>query len=310
VGQDGLYSFTAAAGANLTMVLSGGTIASYANVRVLKPDGSALTSNSAYPNTSYTLDFIVPTAGTYTISIDPNGTGTGQLSMRLVQDASGSAGTIDGAVTTVSLGAGQNGRYSFTGTTGDRLGLGVTSVSTAPASQYVRVTVLKPDGSTLYNCSSYNAPGNCNLPVLPTTGTYTVFLDPPGTTTATVGLLLSRTVEGSVAVDGAAVSFSTSRVGQDGRYSFTAAAGANLTMVLSGGTIASYANVRVLKPDGSALTSNSAYPNTSYTVNFTAPTAGTYSISIDPSGAGTGQLSIRVNTRAAAIAPTRAGVKR
>ncbi|RJS15433.1 hypothetical protein DRW03_33505, partial [Corallococcus sp. H22C18031201] len=210
IGQDGNYSFTAGAGANLTLVLSGGTFANNATVRVFKPDGNQLTNTTAYPNQSYTLDFTAATAGTYAITIDPYSANTGQLSLRLVQEASGSAGTIDADATTVSLGAGQNGRYTFTGTAGDRLGLGVSSLTTVPASQYVSINVLKPDGSSLVSCGGYNAPGNCNLPVLPVTGTYSITMDPPGTATASVGLLLSRTLEDTVLVDGAAVTFNTS----------------------------------------------------------------------------------------------------
>ncbi|MBZ4423381.1 hypothetical protein, partial [Myxococcus sp. RHSTA-1-4] len=292
VGQDGRYTFTAAAGANLALVLSAGTFTNYATVRVYKPDGTQQTSTYGYPNQTAVLDFTAATAGTYSITVDPYLANTGQLTLGLVQEVAGSAGDIDGAAVVASLEVGQNGRYTFAGTAGDRLGVGVTSVSTTPTGQSVTISVLKPDGSTLVTCGSYSAPGNCNLSELPATGTYTLFLDPAGTASASVGLLLSRTVEGSLEVGGPTVTFSTGRVGQDGRYTFTATAGANLALVTSAGTFTNYATVRVYKPDGTQQTSTYGYPNQTAVLDFTAATAGTYSITVDPYLANTGQLTL------------------
>ncbi|RJS15360.1 hypothetical protein DRW03_33510, partial [Corallococcus sp. H22C18031201] len=73
---------------------------------------------------------------------------------------------------------------------------------------------------------------------------------------------------------------------------------------------ANYASVRVLKPDGTQLTSATAYPNQTSTVNFTTTTAGSYVLTVDPYGTNTGQFSMRVNTRTTALAPARAEVKR
>ncbi|NTX01681.1 IPT/TIG domain-containing protein, partial [Myxococcus sp. CA040A] len=261
VGQDARYTFTATANTNVTLVATGGTFPNYASVQVFRPDGSSITSRTAYPNDNVTWDFLTTTSGTHVITVDPQAANTGELTLRLVQEASGSAGSIDGTPTTVSLGVGQNGRYTFSGDAGDRLGLGVVSITTVPASQSVTFEVRKPDGTLLINCSSYTAPGSCNLPVLPVTGTYAITVNQAGMATASAGLLLSRTVEDTLVVDGAAVTFSTARVGQDGRFSFTAAANTNVTLVATGGTFSNYASVQVLRPDGNAIISRTAYPN-------------------------------------------------
>ncbi|WP_338863274.1 beta strand repeat-containing protein [Myxococcus stipitatus] len=310
VGQDGRFSFTAAANTNLTLVATGGTFPNYASVQVLRPDGNSVIGRTAYPSDSYTWDFTTTTAGTYSITVDPQAANTGQLTLRLVQETSGSAGSIDGTATTVSLGVGQNGRYTFSGDAGDRLGLGLASITTVPASQPVTIDVRKPDGTQLVNCSSYTAPGNCNLPVLPVTGTYAITVNQTGIATASVGLLLSRTVENALIVDGTAVTFSTARVGQDGRFSFTAAANTNLTLVATGGTFPNYAALQIIRPDGVVLTSRTAYPNQSYTWDFTTTTAGTYSITVDPQAANTGQLTLRMKTQGAPLAPASVEVKR
>ncbi|RKI32396.1 hypothetical protein D7Y27_36145 [Corallococcus sp. AB004] len=307
-GQDGFYTFTASANANLSLVLTSVTFANNTRVKVLKTDGSDLTSLLINSPTGQTLDFTTPTAGTYGIDVDPYLVSTGQMTLKLVTEATGSAGSIDGAVTTVSLGAGQNGRYTFSGTAGDRLGLGVTSISTVPSGGSASISVFKPDGTSHFNCGSFSAPDNCDLPVLPVTGTYAITVNPAGIATATVGLLLSRTVEGSLTVDGGATTFSTTRVGQDGLYTFTASASANLSLVLTSATFSSGVAVSVKRPDGSHLIGKNAFPSTTYSENFTASTAGTYSIVVDPTYADTGQIIIRVKTQGAPFAPARVGV--
>ncbi|WP_223644519.1 PPC domain-containing protein [Corallococcus sp. EGB] len=309
VGQDGFYTFTASANANLSLVLTGITFATSTQLRVLKADGSQLASLLTSSTAGQTLDFTVPTAGTYSIEVDPYRASTGQITLQLITEATGSAGIIDGTVTSVSLGAGQNGRYTFSGTAGDRLGLGIPSLSTAPSGGSVAISVFKPDGTLLTGCGAFMAPDNCDLPVLSVTGTYVITVNPAGTAAATVGLLLSRSVEGSLTVDGSAATFSTTRVGQDGFYTFTASANANLSLVLTSATFTGGVQVTVWPPNGTtSVVGTPAFPNTSYTVNFTASTAGTYSIRVDPNSANTGQITLRVKTQGAPFAPARVEV--
>ena len=78
----------------------------------------------------------------------------------------------------------------------------------------------------------------------------------------------------------------------------------NLTLVVSGGTFPNSATVSIYQPNGSYLTGISASPNQSYTRDLTAATAGTYLVTVDPATANTGQLTLRLNTRTLAIAPS------
>ncbi|MCP3166645.1 pre-peptidase C-terminal domain-containing protein, partial [Myxococcus qinghaiensis] len=293
VGQDGRYTFTAQAGAPLTLVTSGSTFASFVAVRLYGPDGGLYFNSNTYPNESVTFDFTPATTGTYSIDVDPAGASIGQFGIRLAAEATGSI-VVDSAETTVSMQAGQNGRYTFSGTAGDRLGLGVTSLTATPSGQNISITIFKPDGVRLVNCSALTAAGSCNLPALPETGTYSIFIDPPGITTASLGLLLSRTVEGTLMVAGPAVTFSTSRVGQDGRYTFTAQAGTPLTLLMSGATFASFVAVKLHLPNGSQYSHLNVYPSQTNTLNFAPATTGIYSIEVDPNDSSIGQVSLQV----------------
>nr|WP_226993979.1 IPT/TIG domain-containing protein [Myxococcus hansupus] len=293
VGQDGFYTFDASVGSNLTLVLAGNTFASNTLVRVLRPDGTQLTTQTLGSSSGYTVDFTPTTTGLHAITVDPYLTSTGQMTLQLVEEVNGSAGVPDSAATTVSLGAGQKGRYAFSGTAGDRLGLGVTSVAISPSGN-VAISILKPDGTSLVNCGNFTAPGECDLPALPVTGTYFVTVNPSGLATAEVGLLLSTSLGGVLTVDGSALTFSTTRVGQDGFYTFDASVGSNLTLVLAGNTFASNTLVRVLRPDGTQLTTQTLGSSSGYTVDFTPTTTGLHAITVDPYLTSTGQMTLQL----------------
>ncbi|UYI18553.1 hypothetical protein [Myxococcus xanthus] len=310
VGQDGFYTFSANANSNLTLLITGNSFGSNTLVRILRPDGAQLTSQTTGSATGYTVDFTPPTTGTYGITVDPYQASIGQMTLQLVEEASGSAGTVDGVEKTVVLNAGQNGRYTFSGTMGARLGLGVTSVSTTPAGGSAVIKLLKPDGTLLVDCSNFYVPGNCDVPVLPMTGTYSLTVNPSGTVTATVGLLLSTSLGDVLTVDGPAHTFSTARVGQDGFYTFSANANSNLTLLITGNSFGSNTLVRILRPDGAQLTSQTTGSATGYTVNFTPPTTGTYGITVDPYQASIGQLSLGIKTAGAPSAPAQADVRK
>jgi YD repeat-containing protein len=297
-GQDGRYTFTATAGANLSLMFTGSTFPGsnlYATVYNLS--GGAIQNFWVSTSGTTVVDLKNLVAGTYSVYLDPSGAITGQATLRLNTDATGSI-EVDGPATDVSLVSGQNGRYTFSGTAGEYLGLGVTGFTTAPASQNVSFQVLKPDGTSLISCG-FSASNSCNLPVLPTTGTYTLFVDPSGGASATLQVLVSRAVQGSLVADGTATTFATSRVGQDGRYTFTATAGANFSLVFTGSTFPSsnlYATI--YNPSGSYVQASWVSTSGTTVLDLKNLVAGTYSVYLDPSGAITGQATLRLNADA------------
>ena len=84
---------------------------------------------------------------------------------------------------------GQNGRLTFAGTAGGTVALQVAGQVTVPANRSVYYTVYKPDGTVLTSTSTTSAT-TLNLPNLPETGTYTVFVDPYYGETATAQVTL------------------------------------------------------------------------------------------------------------------------
>ncbi|MBA2560600.1 MAG: hypothetical protein H0V07_12095 [Propionibacteriales bacterium] len=109
--------------------------------------------------------------------------------------------TIGGPSVTVALGSGEKAYVTFSGSSGQNLGLGLTGSSIACCGATVKL--LNPSGTQIGSVGFATSPTDWNLPKLTTTGTYTLLVD-PGTKTGSVKLTLSKDiVGGSIAVGGA-----------------------------------------------------------------------------------------------------------
>src|SRR5207245_2143097 len=98
------------------------------------------------------------------------------------------------------------------GTAGASAGAQVVVTSTTPSGQPVNVAVYKPDGTVLIPSNSYYGGYALQTPSLPTTGTYTIFIEPLNGATAnlTATLVTGDAGGGAVAVDGASQNVSAS----------------------------------------------------------------------------------------------------
>jgi hypothetical protein len=203
--------------------------------------------------------------------------------------------------TTMTLVNGQNGRYTFSGTTGTTVAVAVGGIMTTPAYQLVTLTVLNPDGTTL--ASSETQGGyTFNLTNLPQTGAYTVFVEPTHGAAMSLSATLVPNGSSALTTGGASSSISTSVSGQNAYLSFTATAGENLGLGLSGLTMTGNADslleVGITEPNGASWVSYGYCWASSGGCNFVlsnAPQTGTYSVTLTPAGVagneGTGTFS-------------------
>jgi hypothetical protein len=203
---------------------------------------------------------------------------------------------VDGAPYGATLAAGQNGDYTFSGTIGQRLGLGIGNLTTTPSGQSILVSLIAPDkATTVVNCSAFSSNGACVFPALPSTGTYTVRVVSLGATAASFTLTLSSEVTGALVANGATTTFSTARAGQNARYSFNATAGQNASLTWSGATFAgTWSYLYIYTPDGTQLASQyfgSAAASGSLALP-NLPATGTYTVLVQPYPGSTGQVSI------------------
>jgi hypothetical protein len=87
---------------------------------------------------------------------------------------------------------GQNARLTFSGTAGQVVTALVTNGTFSSYCYAFVLSILKPDGTTLATLSSCSgSSGTLSQKTLPTTGTYTFFLNPDTTQTGTATLTLT-----------------------------------------------------------------------------------------------------------------------
>jgi len=206
------------------------------------------------------------------------------MTVTLSEEISGTIG-IGGPTVPLTLARqGQRARLTFSGTAGQRLDLGLSSstISSATAS------ILNPDGTTLGSVG-FSTTSTALDVALPSTGTFTVLIDPNTIATGSVTLTLSEEIAGTITPGGAAVPVSITRAGQRERLFFSGTAGQRVSVGLNGSTVAS-TTLSLIKPDGTTQVATT----TAFLDPQTLATSGTYAILVDPGQVYTGIVSVTV----------------
>jgi Subtilase family/Fervidolysin N-terminal prodomain len=293
-GQNARLTFDAQAGQRVSLNLSGVTI-SNSYVTLLNPDGTVLGGSSYISIFGGFVDTrALPSAGTYTILVDPQAAATGSMTLTLYDVPGDATGAIafGGASPTLTMATpGQNASATFAGQAGQRASV---KLATTVSSAYV--SILNPDGSVL-TPNTYVGPsgGFLDPKPLPTSGTYRILIDPQGAATGSMTLTLYDVppdVTATIAPGGTAVAISANTPGQNARIAFDGQAGARISLKLTATTIAN-GYVSILNPNGSALASN-VYLGTSggFVDTKALPATGGYTILVDPQGASIGSTTL------------------
>jgi len=260
-----------------------------------KPDGSQLTSRSTGIFAVLLEPGNLPVTGTYTVSVDPVGTGTGTLTLTLYNVPADLTGTFtpttSGDQKTITIGTpGQNARYTFSGTTGQRISL---KISNGPIGT---VLILNPDNTTLASKSITVINQFIDTTTLVATGTHAVTVDLNEANTGSVTLTLydvPADTTGTVTINGGAVGVTLSTPGQNGSLTFSGTSGQLVTVRVTNNTM-STTTVKLLKPDGSQLTSSTSPLGSFNLAQQTLPVTGTYTVVVDPSQWNTGSMNVAV----------------
>jgi hypothetical protein len=179
-GQNAALTFSGTPGQRIflkgTSGLTGQLLACDVNVRILQPGGAVLAPDSCMENSGFIGPRTLATGGTYTVVVDPSSHAAGNLTLTLytVPDDTTGVVTIGGPAVTVPLSTpGQIGTRTFSGTAGQQVTVRLTSNTFG----WVAVRLKKPDGSLLASLRGFS---NFSVPpqTLPTTGIYTIEVDP------------------------------------------------------------------------------------------------------------------------------------
>jgi YD repeat-containing protein len=293
VGQNARYTFTGTAGQTVSAGLTAVTMAA-GTVSLIKPDGSTLVGPISFNTSGGVIDSqVLPTTGTYAMLVDPSLAYTGNVTLTLYNtpDVSGTM-TLNGAVVTPTLTVpGQRARYSFAGTAGQWVNLGLTAVTISSST----VSLLKPDGTTLGSAFINTSGGSLDpTTTLPTTGTYTIVLDPTVLAIGSMTLTLTSPLTGTITLNGASVPISLTKAGRTARYTFSGASGQWVSLGMTAVTI-SAGTVTLLNPSGTPLASTSiSTSGGGLEPPSSVPTTGTYTIVIDPAGTNTGNITLKL----------------
>jgi hypothetical protein len=286
-GQNGHWTFSGTSGQRVSALATGSTFdAMY--LSIVNPDGTPLAGPAGF------IDALaLPTTGTYSVFADPLGPATGSATVTLYDVPADAAATLtagSSAATLAITGPGQNGKYRFSGTSGQRVSLYING---GPLST---LTLRKPDGSTLTTGSVGIFASFVEPLVLPATGTYSIDVDPLGASTGNVTVTLydvPADVSGTVTIGGNSLSVGITTPGQNGSVTFSGSSGQQATVWLTSNTLG-WTTVKLLKPDGTQLTSSLSWGTSFNLSTVSLPTTGTYTIVVDPDGAATGSISVNV----------------
>jgi subtilisin family serine protease len=293
--ENARLKFDGQAGQRISLKLSAVTM-SAAYVSILKADGTPLGGNAYVSIFGGFLDTrLLPTTGSYTILVDPQGTATGSMTLNLYDVPTDAAGGItpSGTPFTATIATpGQNARLTFSGQAGQRVSLKLSPVTIANS----YVSILNPDGMPLGGAvyvSSFG--GFVDTRTLSANGTYTILVDPQDAAIGATTLSLfdvPADITGTVALSGPAFTATMATPGQNARLTFAGQSGQRISLKLAPVTIPS-SYVSILKPDGTQLAGN-VYVSSSggFVDTKTLPATGTYTIVADPQDTAIGSMTL------------------
>jgi hypothetical protein len=198
-GQNAKLSFDGVAGGRISLVVSDVTIGTSTccslKLSILRPGGTLVAPAYVGTTGGFMDTRTLPVTGAYTIVVDPQGTSTGSATLTLYDVPPDVTGTVTpgGAPVRVATATpGQNAKVTFTGSAGTTVTLRLSEItlgtSTCCGGQ---ISVRKPDGTTLVGATFFGTSGKTLTMTLPTSGTYSVFLDPQKAVTGSVTVALT-----------------------------------------------------------------------------------------------------------------------
>src|SRR2546423_4264686 len=154
-------------------------------------------------------------------------------------------------VTVTMSSPGEDTQLQFNGTAGERVNLAVSASSISAA----QVSISKPGGGSVAATYAGTSGGFVDTKILPVTGVYTILVDPLGSATGSLTLTLydvPADAGGTITPGGASSSISIPTPGQNGRMTFSGAAGQRVSLQFSPVSLP-LAGGSILKPYGTLL---------------------------------------------------------
>jgi hypothetical protein len=313
-GQNGRFTFSGLAGQKVSLQLANSTYIGCpaVNGSIVKPDGDILASTSISAGDQcygggWMDSQTLPTSGTYTLLIDPQGAATGDVTaiINIFSDITGSI-TPETPVTVATTIPGQNALLSFSGTAGQRVSVELANSTYIDSSWDFSAYFVAPDGTqslggAILCCGQIG--GLMEVPyeqTLPTTGTYTLLIKPLGPQTGSISLLMHTffDVTGTIML-GSPSAVTITVPGQDAKLSYSGTAGQAVNLHLTNSTSPGCFQFGLLTATGSQLgTSSVCGSNSGSTGVMTLPANGTYTVYVYSwDASSTGSVTVTLNSQ-------------
>jgi hypothetical protein len=132
--------------------------------------------------------------------------------------------------------------------------------------------------------------------IVPLTGTYAILVDPTGTATGTTTVTpyaIPADISGTIQTDGTAVNLTigASEPGRNAEYTYSGTSAHRMSLSVSAGVAA---NVSLLNPNGSTLASTVSGAVATFIEPATLGSTDTHKVRVDPTGANTGSLTLKL----------------
>ena len=264
------------------------------------PDGNSIATGCIIGNKGMIDGTILPATGTYHVIIDPTEDHTGNAVITVITDAD-QIGQItpDGSpVQAITSRPGAVARFNFNGQAGERLFLRMPA-STLP-DQCGGFDIRDAANSSLGQGCVIGGSGFVDTVQLPTTGTYSVLIDPTDHNVGqtTLQLIVVRDISTGIAIGGPAITANLSMPGATATFTFTGTAGERVFVNASNATLSDQCGGFELHAPGGQSIATGCLIGGKGTIDehgTVLPATGTYSVVVDPPDTNSGQVTLRVH---------------
>lgn len=295
----GLMVFDAKSNHRASLSATNSTFAcSKLTLSILSPGGVTLASNSMCGATGFLDTPSLTDDGTYTILAETSNGATGSVTLALYDVAHDFMGTITpgGSPVTINITTvGQNAELTFSGTFGERVSLNLTNPTFPQCS--LNASIVNPDGTTLTSLSCADHFGFVDTQRLPMTGTYAILVTPTNASTGSITATLYKVppdVTGTIVINGSSVRVNITTPGQNAELTFAGTANETATVQATNSTIGCM-TIGIVNPDGTLLHSEVDCGSTFNLIQL-LPVTGSYTLSINPQGANTGGMTVKITS--------------
>lgn len=301
-GQNARFTFSSVTGQQVSAYLSASTFGAPCGsvvLSLLRPNGTAFgTSVGSCNQTAFLDSQTLDATGNWTILVDPQDTrvGTANLQAFNTNDEVGLVHLDGSAFNVVTTKPGENGRYKFAGTMGQKVSALISAANFTGCPAYV-VSLMRPDGTSFgTSVSSCNDTAFLDAQTLDQTGVWSFIVNPQAMTTGTATLRAydASDVGRPIPLNGAAINVELVP-GQAGKYTFTGTSDQQVSSAVSVSTFAGCPGfaLSLMRPDGTTLGSAvNGCSATAFLDGQKLDRDGTWSFVIDPAGAGSGAAVI------------------